>query len=109
MSLTAAQRALYGRIGAAVARSRHSPTELTAAGRAAFLSRFLEEAKDLHPAATDAELERVAGELKRAHFLRLAALSSRARSEKKRTAPNANGTAQEVDRHGRDRTAAQAS
>ena len=83
MSLTTAQRALYGRIGAAVARSRHSPSELTAAGRAAFLGRFVEQARDLHPDANDAEIVRVADELKRAHFLRLAAASSRARATKK--------------------------
>ena len=103
MALTAAQRALYGRIGAAVARARHSPTELTAAGRAAFLGRFMEQARALHPDADDAEIIRVAGELKRVYFLRLAAASSRARAKKApgRVKPDA----LEVG-HGSDRTAA---
>jgi len=82
MSLTTAQRAMYGRIGAAMARARHDPRQLTAAGRAAFLSRFMAQARELHPDADEAELQRVAAELKRAHFLRLAAASSRARAKK---------------------------
>ena len=99
MPLTTAQRALYGRIGAAVARARHSPTELTAAGRAAFLGRFVEQARALRPDADDAEIIRVAGELKRVYFLRLAAASSRARSKKAATAINGGGPG--VDRRDR--------
>ena len=95
--LTTAQRALYGRIGAAVARSRHDPRDLTAAGRAAFLSRFMEQARTLHPSADEAELERVAQELRRIYFLRLAAASSRSRSKKKAFAVG-RGERPEVDR-----------
>jgi hypothetical protein len=82
MALTPQQRAIYGRIGAAVARARHRPADLTAAGRAVFLASFLNKARELHPGADDAELTRVARELRRAHFLRLAAASSRARAAK---------------------------
>jgi truncated hemoglobin YjbI len=73
---------MYGRMGAAIARAHHSPTELTAEARKRFLSRFEEQARELHPDADDLEIDRVATELKRAHFLRLAAASSRARSKK---------------------------
>jgi hypothetical protein len=82
-SLTPEQRALYGRLGAAVARSRHRPEDLTAAARSTFLSRFETEARLLHPCAGPDEIARVAIELRRAHFTRLAIASSRARSARK--------------------------
>jgi hypothetical protein len=86
MPLTAAQRALYGRIGSAIARSRHDPKELTAAGRSAFLARFEVQVRTEYPDLPDAEVQRRAGELRRAHMLALSAKSSIARS-RKRTAP----------------------
>jgi hypothetical protein len=73
---------MYGRMGAAIARARHNPADLTAEARKRFLGRFEEQARELHPDADDLEIARVATELKRAHFLRLAAASSRARSRK---------------------------
>lgn len=82
-SLTPEQKAIYGRLGAAIARSRHKPADLTAAARSAFLSGFDAEARMLHPDADDVEVARVAGELRRAHFIRLAAASSRARTIRK--------------------------
>jgi truncated hemoglobin YjbI len=81
-SLTPEQRAMYGRMGAAIARARHNPTELTAEARKRFLSRFEEQARELHPDADDLEIARVAKELKRAHFIKLAIASSRARGRK---------------------------
>ena len=95
MPLTTAQRVLNGRIGAAVARSRHDPRDLTSAGRASFLARFERQVRDESPELPEAEVQRRAGELRRAFMLRLALKSSVARS-KKRTADTAKSTAQEA-------------
>ena len=97
MPLTPSQRALYGRIGAAVARSKHDVRELTAAGRYAFLARFEAKVRAENPELPEPEVQRRAGELRRAHMLGLAAKSSIARA-KKRTAPIATGTAQGSNR-----------
>jgi hypothetical protein len=83
MPITAAQRALYGRIGAAVARSRHDPRELTSEARRSFLERFELAVRAESPDLPDAEVKRRAGERRRAYFLTLAAKSSIARSKKK--------------------------
>jgi len=90
-----------------MARARHDPRDLTAAGRAAFLSQFMAQARELHPDANEAKLQRVAAELKRAHFLRLAVASSRARAKKKAPSVADTESAQEeVKRHARAHTAA---
>src|SRR5688572_18731184 len=102
MPLTAAQRALYGRIGGAIARSRHDPKQLTAAGRSAFLARFEARIRADYPDLPDAEVQRRAGELRRAYMLALSAKSSIARS-KKRTAPVAH-TETVLEVRGRDAT-----
>jgi hypothetical protein len=83
MPLSPAQRALYGRIGSAIARSRHDPRELTAAARRSFLDRFEREIRESFPALSDAEVRRRAGEARRAYFLRLAAKSAAARAKRK--------------------------
>lgn len=83
MPLTTSQRALYGRIGAAVARSRHDPRELTSNARRSFLARFEAQVRAESPDLPDAEVERRAGELRRAYFLQLAAKSSIARSKRR--------------------------
>lgn len=49
MSLTAGQRALYGRLGAAIQRSRHDPHELTRAARDAFMQRFERQVREASP------------------------------------------------------------
>jgi hypothetical protein len=97
---TTAQRALWGRVGAAIARSRHDPRELTANARRTFLGKFEAQVRAEFPDLSDAEVQRRAGELRKAHMLALAAKSSIARS-KRRTAPIINGTALEVDDRGR--------
>jgi hypothetical protein len=94
--MTPGQRSLYGRIGAAVARSRHSPTELTAKARHTFLQRFERQVRAEYPDLPESEILRRAGELRRAHFLRLAALSAASRGKKKAAAVPA-ATAQEVN------------
>ena len=101
--MTPGQRSLYGRIGAAIARSRHDPRELTANARRTFLGKFEAQVRAEFPDLDDAEVARRAGELRTAHFLRLAAASSRARAKK---APGpVKPDALEVG-HGSDRTAA---
>lgn len=100
MALTTAQRAMYGRVGAAIARARHKPADLTASGRSVFLSRFEEQARELHPDADDTEIARVAAELRIAHFTMLAARSSIARSKKKATTVRKSVVAQEAESAG---------
>ena len=85
--MTPAQRSLYGRMGAAIARSRHDPKELTANGRAAFLARFEAKVRTEYPDLPEPEIQRRAGELRRAYMLGLAAKSSAARSRRKAARP----------------------
>lgn len=80
--MTPSERALWGRAGAAVSRSRHSPRDLTARAREAFLNKFLTEAQTMWPDLPRPELERRANELRKAHFARLAAKSVRARANR---------------------------
>jgi hypothetical protein len=96
--MTPAQRSLYGRIGAAVARSRHDPRELTSEARRVFLQRFERQVREEFPDLPDPEVERRAGERRRAHMLQLAAKSSTSRAAKKRTATRPKVTVQEADR-----------
>jgi hypothetical protein len=96
--MTPAQRSLYGRIGAAVARSKHDPRDLTREARRTFLERFEREIRDESPDLPDAEVQRRAGELRRAHMLQLSVKSSIARGKKRTASPATGLTAQEVDR-----------
>jgi truncated hemoglobin YjbI len=82
--MTPAQRSLYGRMGAAIARSRHDPKELTRNARAAFLARFERTIREEYPDLPEAEIQRRAGELRRARMLELAARSSAARAKRPR-------------------------
>lgn len=100
-TLTAQQRALWGRVGAAIARSRHDPKELTAAARTRFLERFEAQVRAEYPDLPDAEVLRRAGELRKAHMLGLSAKSSIARSKKRNAPAREAGASQEV----RDRDA----
>jgi hypothetical protein len=70
-----ATRSLAGRIGSAVQRSRHDPREYTFAGRNAFLRRFWPDDPALSPA--EAEARAKAG--LKAHMLKLALASAKAR------------------------------
>jgi uncharacterized protein (DUF2249 family) len=81
--MTPAQRSLYGRMGAAVARSRHDPRELTAAARASFLGRFERQVREQSPELPEAEIQRRAAELRKAHMLGLSLKSSIARAKKR--------------------------
>jgi len=104
--MTPAQRSLYGRIGAAVARSKHDPRELTAAGRATFLARFERQVREQFPAISEAEIQRRAGEARKAHMLRLAARSAESRSKKKAARVSGQSRTAVAEGHGNDRTAA---
>jgi hypothetical protein len=84
MPLTTAQRVLYGRVGAAIARSRHDPKELTQAARKRFLARFEAQVRTQYPDLPEAEVQRRASELRKAHMLGLAARSSIIRGRRKR-------------------------
>ena len=99
MPLTPAQRVLYGRMGAAVARSRHDPRDLTSEARRRFLASFEAQIRAEHPDLPEPELQRRAGELRRAHMLELAARSSIARTKKAASSTKADGP--EVDRRDR--------
>ncbi len=95
MPLTTAQRALYGRIGAAIARSRHDPRDLTSEARRRFLSRFEVQISEQFPDISEAEIARRSAELRKAHMLGLAA-----KSAQKRAATRDKVTALEVRVHG---------
>ena len=82
--MTPAQRSMYGRMGAAIARSRHDPRELTLAARKRFLGRFEAQVRAEYPDLPEPEVQRRAGELRKAHMISLAAKSSIARSRRKR-------------------------
>jgi hypothetical protein len=102
--MTPAQRSLYGRIGAAVARARHDPRDLTSEARRRFLARFEARIREDFPGLPDVEIQRRATELRRAWMLRLAAHSAEARRKKKAPA-RLKANALEVDR-GSDHTTA---
>ncbi len=57
----------------------------TEAARKASESRFLSEARKLHPAGTSKQIEDAAQSLRKAHYARLALLSAQARRARKAT------------------------
>lgn len=59
----------------------------TAAARRAAEDRWLRLAREQHPAASDAELTRIADSLKAAHFARMALRSAQARRRPSKTSP----------------------
>jgi len=70
------QKSWAGRIGASVLRARHDPIEYTAAGRESFLRRFWPN----DPALSKEEAEKRARAALRAHMIRLALASAKARA-----------------------------
>lgn len=76
-------RSTAGRIAAHSLHSQYDSRELTANARAAFLDRFERDA-DPEGVLTPEERARRAAHARRAHFIRLAALSAEARSKKGR-------------------------
>ena len=81
MASTYEQRSLNGRIGAFVMHSRNDSREITQPARTAFLRRFEVEV-DPDSILPEEERRRRAGMALRAHMLRLAAASAKARAAK---------------------------
>jgi hypothetical protein len=75
-------RSLIARLGAETLHSKHDSREITAAGRAKFLERFLDEV-DPDRVLPEAERLRRAEHAKSAYFTRLALASAKARQKKK--------------------------
>lgn len=79
-SLTPEQRSLRAQIAVheswANTADRSARTE---PGRAAFLSKFVDEARKRHPEADEKTIARVAEDLKKAHFKRMAFQRQKAR------------------------------
>lgn len=76
--MTPEEASLRGRLGAAVQRARHDPNEYTAPARAAAWQRFLDEV-DTNRELPPIEREERAKAAQRAHMLRIALASARAR------------------------------
>jgi hypothetical protein len=76
--VTPEERALRGRLGAAVLHSRYHSADLTRAARLKFMERFINEV-DPHRRLPEPERLRRAEQARRAHFLRLALASVKAR------------------------------
>ncbi|WP_407553120.1 hypothetical protein QOM21_24065 [Streptomyces sp. Pv4-95] len=62
------------------------PASRTAKARAAANGKFVQQARALHPTASDERIAEVAAHLKKAHFSRLALASSKARRAKAKAA-----------------------
>ena len=79
--LSPSERSLRARLGAFTLHSRYDPRDTTAAARAAFLSRFLD---DVHPDRILPEKERLrrASYARKAFFTRLARLSAIKRAKR---------------------------
>jgi len=59
------------------------PTARTAKARKAADDRFVRQARELHPEATEEQIARAAEHLRKAHFTRMGLASARARRAKK--------------------------
>lgn len=78
--LTPTQRSLRAQIAAHESWGNTSDrTARTEPGREAFMSKFVEEARQRHPDADDKTITRAAESLKQAHFKRMAFRSAKAR------------------------------
>jgi len=79
--LSPTERRIRARLGAFALHAQHDPRETTAAGRTAFLARFLDEV-DPDRTLPEAERLRRAECARKAHMARLALASARVRSAK---------------------------
>lgn len=82
VSLSPEQRRLRASLAAHEMHARHDSREITANARAGFLTKFLREVDDTTPGLSEAERQRRADHLLKAHMRRLALASSRARARK---------------------------
>ena len=88
MSMTPAERSLRARLASQTSWANTlDPKSRTARARAAAAGRFEKQAREMHPAATDEQIARVAAQLRSAHATRMALASAKARRLK--SAPNA--------------------
>ncbi len=82
VSLSPAERALRGRLGAFVLHSKYDPKETTSKARATFLAKFEAEVDPTGVLPEDERLRR-AESARRAHMTRLALASAKARRQRK--------------------------
>ena len=82
ISLSPEQRSLRASLAAHEMHARHDSHEITANARAGFLKRFLAEVDTATPGLPEAERQRRADHLLKAHMRRLALASSKARARK---------------------------
>jgi hypothetical protein len=90
--VTPEQRTQRARLAAHVLHSRYDSKQLTAPARKSFEERFVRqviaEAKERGESLTEAEIERRAGHLKKAYFVRLGMASGKARKRKTKSSMN---------------------
>lgn len=80
MSMTPAERSLRARLASQTSWANTlDPQSRTAKARAAAAGRFEKQAREMHPAATDEQIARVAAQLRSAHATRMALASAKAR------------------------------
>lgn len=70
------------RLAALMSHAKYPAGERTKQLRSGFEAQFIRQARELHPDAPDTEVQRVAGILRRAYFVRLSALGADARARK---------------------------
>lgn len=79
-----AERTLRARLAAHTQWAKEpDPAGRTAKARAAMNNKFVTQARELHPNASDERIERVAEHLRKAHYARLGLASGKARRAKK--------------------------
>jgi hypothetical protein len=81
--LTPQQRVIRASLAAHEMHATNDPVKTTQAGRDAFLQTFYDQVDEHEPGLPDAERQRRAEHLRRAHMKRLALASSRARARAK--------------------------
>jgi hypothetical protein len=85
-----AERTLRARLAAHTQWAKEpDPTSRTAKARAAMNNKFVEQARELHPDASDEQIERAAEHLRKAHYARLGLASGKARRMKAESKPAA--------------------
>ncbi|MEU3426634.1 hypothetical protein [Streptomyces gardneri] len=81
--MTPAERSLRARLASQTSWANTlDPQSRTAKARAAAAGRFEKQAREMHPAATDEQIARVAAQLRSAHATRMALASAKARRVK---------------------------
>ncbi|MDX3074579.1 hypothetical protein [Streptomyces sp. MI02-7b] len=84
---TPADRSMIARLAAHISHANDAdPTARTAPARAAANEKFVKQAREMHPDASDERIAQVAEHLRKAHFIRLGRASGAARRAKAKTA-----------------------